>query len=206
MSEYFKQYYLRNREKIKARSAKRYKEKFDEIAERERIKTANRTPERISEDRQYHDKYYAEHKEQFSERAKKIYQENAATIKTRVRQYYANLSDEERQKIWRANVLRKMRTTQEWYSAKLGEQFGHCALCERKREDNGNHLAIDHDHSCCKRDGSCGECLRGLLCRRCNVRLGTLVELIAVGLVIGTGHTGWAAKAVKYLEQYKSGE
>ena len=40
-----------------------------------------------------------------------------------------------------------------------------------KRTDT---LHIDHDHSCCNRIGSCGQCVRGALCASHNTYLGKL--------------------------------
>ena len=39
--------------------------------------------------------------------------------------------------------------------------------------------AIDHDHRCCNRDGSCGKCVRGLLDRDCNAGLGLLGDEVS---------------------------
>jgi hypothetical protein len=33
-------------------------------------------------------------------------------------------------------------------------------------------IAIDHDHLCCPATKTCGKCIRGVLCRRCNTAEG----------------------------------
>ena len=53
----------------------------------------------------------------------------------------------------------------------LDVQGWKCAMC-RKPPEGDRALVIDHDHSCCGNGGSCGECVRGLLCSTCNMRLG----------------------------------
>jgi hypothetical protein len=50
------------------------------------------------------------------------------------------------------------------------EQKGCCAVC--KKEWPLKKLDIDHDHRCCAGGGSCGKCVRGLLCRAHNKALG----------------------------------
>lgn len=62
--------------------------------------------------------------------------------------------------------------THEQYDAMLGAQGGGCAICGRG--PNGASLAIDHDHTCCPGAGSCGGCIRGLLCGNCNRGIGHL--------------------------------
>ena len=55
----------------------------------------------------------------------------------------------------------------------LKKQEGLCAICKVK-ETKKEFLQIDHDHSCCEGASSCGSCIRGLICARCNKALGML--------------------------------
>lgn len=54
-----------------------------------------------------------------------------------------------------------------WHLFEL--QGGKCAIC-RGRPTTAR-LAVDHDHSCCKKPPLCGKCTRGLLCSKCNHEL-----------------------------------
>jgi hypothetical protein len=55
----------------------------------------------------------------------------------------------------------------ETYSWLLNQQLGKCAICRQRPKTV--RLSIDHDHYHCK-DG-CPECVRGLICSRCNHEL-----------------------------------
>ncbi|MFE3031582.1 endonuclease domain-containing protein [Streptomyces canus] len=54
-------------------------------------------------------------------------------------------------------------------AALIEAQGGGCALC---RLPLGDSFHVDHDHACCPGSKTCGECIRGVLCRRCNIGLG----------------------------------
>lgn len=41
-----------------------------------------------------------------------------------------------------------------------------CYVCKGKGDIT---LHVDHDHNCCSGSRSCGDCVRGILCHRCNV-------------------------------------
>lgn len=44
-----------------------------------------------------------------------------------------------------------------------------CGICGAMTNPSGKSLHIDHDHACCPGPGSCGQCVRGVLCYIDNV-------------------------------------
>ena len=67
--------------------------------------------------------------------------------------------------------------TEEQFDELLEAQGHACAIC--RATFHGQRICVDHDHACCPvpasgHTRSCGECIRGLLCVRCNTWLGWL--------------------------------
>lgn len=79
--------------------------------------------------------------------------------------------------------LKRYKLTIETYVELEKLQNGLCAICN-KPETNRKRLSVDHDHSCCpttKNDAkTCGKCIRGLICSRCNLGLGTVNDDIKI--------------------------
>jgi len=48
-------------------------------------------------------------------------------------------------------------------------QLRRCAAC---LDPLGSDAQVDHDHACCGRETSCGDCVRGIVCGRCNKIVG----------------------------------
>ena len=88
---------------------------------------------------------------------------------------------EVRRGIARACHLKVMyNTTREAFEALLAKQGGCCAICGTAEPGGKGTWQVDHDHSCCAGRKSCGKCIRGLLCVRCNTALGLLRDSIKV--------------------------
>lgn len=69
-------------------------------------------------------------------------------------------------------IMKKYKMTEAMYRGLLKEQGGVCAICGARPKKH--YLSVDHDHSCCPGIKTCGECIRGLLCRSCNAYLGRI--------------------------------
>ena len=68
----------------------------------------------------------------------------------------------------RANNLKKYNLTPDQFDEILATQDGVCALCRMPSDRRA--LDVDHDHLCCPGSGSCGKCIRSLLCSPCNLK------------------------------------
>jgi hypothetical protein len=68
-------------------------------------------------------------------------------------------------------LMNRYGITKEQYDQMLELQDGHCAICSATPDEVGT-LCVDHDHSCCPGERTCGKCLRALLCPRCNTAIG----------------------------------
>lgn len=71
--------------------------------------------------------------------------------------------------------LNKYNISLELYLSMLETQGGKCAVCLNSfGKSKALCPRVDHDHSCCEGQKSCGKCIRGLLCDSCNVLLGRI--------------------------------
>ncbi len=69
------------------------------------------------------------------------------------------------------HIARKYNITPESWEEMYAAQGGRCRICQSAI--TRTQAQTDHDHGCCPGTAnSCGECVRGLLCRPCNQGLG----------------------------------
>ena len=75
--------------------------------------------------------------------------------------------------------LRKYSLTLDEYDSMMLSQENRCAICSVVFSVE-NRPCVDHDHNCCEYGASCGKCVRGLLCSRCNTGIGKFNDDVAL--------------------------
>lgn len=87
-------------------------------------------------------------------------------------------TEDARFKHWAVKLLDCYSLSFERYLEMLEAQNGVCTICKQPEtvvlKGQIKRLAVDHDHTCCSGKKSCGECVRALLCTRCNMAVGFL--------------------------------
>jgi len=79
-----------------------------------------------------------------------------------------------------------VRNAQKNRNALYEKQNGCCAICGKSEQDNGQRLAIDHNHETYQ--------VRALLCRHCNTGLGAFKDDETL-----------MSKAIQYLKEFDNG-
>lgn len=101
--------------------------------------------------------------------------------------WVADSQNPERLRVRRARHLKvKYGITLEQYDEMVQAQGGGCAICGGPPNTDGRKVGrlgpvfrVDHDHACCPGKTTCGNCVRGLLCDRCNRALG-FIDLVGL--------------------------
>ena len=168
----------------KAASAKHYAENRERYAE-------------------HYKRYYAESRERLAEYRKRYRTENADAIRERNRRYRLNNPTKSREwsRRYRASNPERRAESSRRYKESIGtsgltkQREGHLRalyrldpheyvrMCERGCHRCGatgpgcSSFHVDHDHSCCTGEKSCGKCVRGILCLKCNTQIGHIERL-----------------------------
>ena len=90
-------------------------------------------------------------------------------------------------------LIQRRNMTIDEYNGILKLQNFKCAICGVDQSSIKDALHVDHDHSCCTGDKSCGKCTRGLLCNKCNTSIGGFGD-----------STELLDRAANYLREYQS--
>jgi Recombination endonuclease VII len=85
------------------------------------------------------------------------------------------VTPEDRARWHRAHKFVRFGITEDRFNQMLEDQGHACAICRELFRDQ--RICVDHDHAYCPvplggHARSCGRCVRGLLCVRCNTWLG----------------------------------
>lgn len=105
---------------------------------------------------------------------REVYQATPLEVRTARNKARVEASFEKR-RVYKLKVNYNL--TAEQFDQMVKDQEGKCAGCQRPFPSTPQ---VDHDHRCCPQYGSCGNCIRGLLCVNCNTALGRVNDDIAV--------------------------
>lgn len=105
--------------------------------------------------------------EKNKERSKKWRQNNPERSKELVLEWKKRNPNKKSELDRKSQLWTHYRLTIEKWMEMYNSQNGSCAICKK----NGNKLYVDHDHKCCPKNITCGKCVRGLVCQKCNIFL-----------------------------------
>lgn len=84
--------------------------------------------------------------------------------------YLARVRESNREKGRGYSMKHKYGITLEQWGERFTAQEECCYLCSEPLVEGSIH--VDHDHACCRGKRSCGTCIRGLACQKCNQGIG----------------------------------
>jgi len=167
-----------------------------------------RCRECIKETRQsWRKKYEIKNYQELKEKRKKYRIKNRKRINEYKKKYYSKNIKKERKKrslyyIKNANKIKERKLLLFYnidlniYNLMLKTQNYSCAICKNKavlhKSKKYYMLCVDHNHNCCPYKKTCGKCIRGLLCDRCNRAIGSFKDSPSV-----------LSAAAKYLKSYE---
>lgn len=106
-----------------------------------------------------------------NEYSRKRYSESAAGQQEYARNWYRQYAQRSRDNYLKRHYAMSL----DQYNEILQRQGGTCIICFQTCK-TGRSLSTDHDHACCPGSKSCGKCIRGLLCRGCNLAIGYMED------------------------------
>lgn len=117
--------------------------------------------------------------EQFAATAKAWRAANPDKVRAKKRSYHERNAERvnEKTRLWRLenaehvksfDLQRNYGITLDDYAALLAHQGGRCAGCATEECATGRNLCVDHNHEHRSPERGCPDCIRGLLCARCN--------------------------------------
>ena len=103
---------------------------------------------------------YQRHREHYIRRAAEYQRANPDRVAAASRRYRARNPGKRRDTILRYRYKLSLAE----YERMREQQEGRCKSCGTLAA----RLYVDHDHGCCPRMPTCGQCTRGLVCNGCN--------------------------------------